>query len=324
MKNYDPAIDILRLISILAVVAIHTSTRTLEISHFDLANHQITLFINQATRFAVPLFFLISGFVLTLSYQKNLNYFSFLKKRLSKVLIPYVFWTIIYYFFIYTNHTNNIIDALLTGSASWQLYFIPSLLLFYAIFPFLYKSKRIFTKPFIFILLFLIELLILNYDYQYHNSSIIYPVEVFLFNFFPFIFGMAAAESKKYLNNKLIPILIIPTLYLSFFIFKEGFTNYYKTWNYIYFYSQWRPSVLIYTLLFFVTVYFLIKNINSKFILTLSKLSFFVFFIHIIILELVGKYLYQFDLLFLLVVSTISFLTAYLIHKIKFVTLLTG
>src|SRR5260221_11166343 len=93
VKTYNPALDALRVISILAVVLIHTTTRHLEITHYDLVHTTFTLLLNQLSRFAVPLFFLISGFALEMSYKEDISYFSFLKKRLSKIFVPYIFWS---------------------------------------------------------------------------------------------------------------------------------------------------------------------------------------------------------------------------------------
>ena len=119
------AIDALRTISILAVVLIHTTTRVLENSGYNLYTHPFTLFFNQAARFAVPMFFLISGFVLELNYHLNESFIHFLKKRFIKVFIPFLFWSLIYYFFIYTKHNSGFLEALIGGNASYQLYFIP-------------------------------------------------------------------------------------------------------------------------------------------------------------------------------------------------------
>lgn len=59
-------------------------------------------------RYAVPLFKIISGFLLYYSdlYKDRLNYMPFLKKRLNKVLIPYILWTIIYNLY-YSRHSIN-------------------------------------------------------------------------------------------------------------------------------------------------------------------------------------------------------------------------
>ena len=98
-RVHDSSIDFLRLISILAVVMIHTTTRTIEASANNLAGFPLTFILNQLSRFAVPLFFLISGFVLELNYSYHSSYFVYLRKRLSRVLFPYLFWSAIYYWF---------------------------------------------------------------------------------------------------------------------------------------------------------------------------------------------------------------------------------
>lgn len=326
-KIYDQAIDTLRLISILAVVAIHTTTRAMEITHYDLRNQLFTLYLNQAARFAVPLFFLISGFVLELNYNSQINYFVYLKKRLTKILIPYIFWSFIYFYFVYTNHSENFLKSLLTGDASYQLYFIPSLLIFYLVFPLLHRCYRILRGVTILSVLFIIEIAILNYDYVHFSFPLPYPIAVALFNFFVFIFGMFLSRSRENLINftkKYWFIFLIATSGLSYFIFKEGFNNYYKQWNFEAFYTQWRPSILIYTITVFLILYFLANKFSLRILNQVSKLSFFVFFIHVIILEILSKYLANNDLLFFAGVSIISILIAYLVHKLPYIEKLTG
>src|SRR5581483_7891153 len=106
-KQHIPTIDVLRIISILAVIIIHTTTRTLEINGADIIRVQWTLFLNQIFRFAVPLFFMISGFVLEVSYPFHASYFTYIKKRINRIFVPYLFWSAIYYFFVYKEHTEN-------------------------------------------------------------------------------------------------------------------------------------------------------------------------------------------------------------------------
>jgi len=139
-KLYNPIIDILRTISIFAVILVHTTTRTLEASSFALLKIPWTLFLNQIARFAVPLFFMIPGFVLELNYHLHENYLTYLKKRFSRIFIPYLFWSLIYYLFVYYKGRDpNFISALLRGDASYQLYFIPALLIFYLLFPLIHN-----------------------------------------------------------------------------------------------------------------------------------------------------------------------------------------
>jgi len=49
----------------------------------------VAIFLNQIARFAVPMFFMISGFVLELNYDGNTGFWQYLKKRFSRIFIPY-------------------------------------------------------------------------------------------------------------------------------------------------------------------------------------------------------------------------------------------
>jgi len=341
-KQYKSAIDVLRILSILAVIGIHTTVRTLEISGYALQKIPFTLFLNQVFRFAVPLFFIISGFVLELSFNSNENYLTYLKKRLNRIFIPYVFWSVVYYFFVYSKNRNpNFLNSLLRGNSSYQLYFIPALLIFYLIFPFIHKYIKIIGNFWVMIFLFLTQLVLLFYDYYIHPLQLFYPLTIVLLNYFLFILGIIL--SRHY--DLFIKFIYKWKLFLFFgsiisgcFVFYEGFSGYLKTHNYLTFYSQWRLSVLVYTIFIGGTLYYLFeKNILNSFIVkTISKLSLFVFFIHVIILEvlwyLIGVKIFQlqfaqnlwWDPIYFSAVTSISFLIAYIAHRIPYLSKLTG
>jgi probable poly-beta-1,6-N-acetyl-D-glucosamine export protein len=334
-KKYNPVIDLLRIICILAVILIHTTTRLIEASAFALQKVPLTFFFNQISRFAVPLFFLISGFVLELNYSFHSGYFSYLKKRVNRLFIPYIIWSAIYYFFIYTNHTRSFLSSLLDGSATYQLYFIPSLLLFYIFFPLIHKFYNFFTNKWIFIFLGVLQLALLFQDYYVLPLLFTYPVKIVFLNYYVFILGAIAARHKDYLMNifsKFKVFLIAATILLGSYVFLEGKTLYLATKNYLYFYSQWRISNFLYTLSFGSLFYYFLNKtkFNESIVKKLSKLSFFVFFIHVIVLEVIwskiGVYVGQFwfGLIFFLSVSGVSFLLAYLAHKIPLLSKLTA
>ena len=132
-RNYT--IDLLRILAIIGVVIIHVTSRSLEQGNYDLLRLNTSLFLNQAFRFAVPLFFLISGFTLEYRYIDRLPIKAFFKKRISKLLIPYVFWSAIYFVVLFKNSITdllslNFLQQLLLGTASIQMYFIPSIAIF--------------------------------------------------------------------------------------------------------------------------------------------------------------------------------------------------
>lgn len=158
-----------------------------------------------------------------------------------------------------------------------------------------------------------------------------------------------AAKSKLYNPAidlprfiSILAVVLIPlTVILGGYIFSTGRSLYFKTYDIGYFYSNWRPQVLLYTLVFSAVSYyfFTIIRFNLKIVQTLSGLSFLVFFIHIIILEkiwfLVGAPLFLatnthiaeklwYDPAFFLLTAVISFIVAYPIHKIPLLAKLTG
>ena len=343
-KLYNPVIDILRTISIFAVILVHTTTRTLEVTKYNLLKTPWTLFLNQAARFAVPLFFMISGFVLELNYHLHESYLTYLKKRFSRIFVPYVFWSVIYYFFIYYKGRDpNFLSSLIFGDASYQLYFIPSLLIFYLLFPLFHKYFRIIGNKWIMITLGLFQLFFLFFDYNIRPLPFYYPLNIALLNYFVFILGISLAQNQqRFLNfiKKWRIILLIGTLTFAFLVFFEGLTGYLATHNYGVFYSSWRPSILVYTLFFAGFMYWLFDR-KLKFIpliKTLSKLSFFVFFTHIIVLEALwygfAKNVFEthkaiaqalwYDPLYFLAVTIISFFVAFIVHKIPYLSKLTG
>ncbi|MDZ7586623.1 MAG: acyltransferase [Patescibacteria group bacterium] len=335
-KPYNPAIDLLRFIAIMAVVLIHTATRTMEMTHYDLYQTPWSLLFHQVTRFAVPLFFLISGFVLELNHDAKTNYWQYLKKRLNRIFIPYVFWSAFYFYFVYNQHGSDFLSALINGSASHQLYFIPALLVFYLIFPLLHWFYRFFANKWVLLILAAVQLWFLYADYYLRSLHIFYPLAVAAYNFYPFVFGMVVSHYHHQLMafvKKWLAILIPLTVFLGAYIFYSGRYLYYQTYDIGYFYSNWRPQVLLYTLAFFAVTYYLFSKIifNTSLVKTLSSLSFFVFFVHIIVLEkiwgLIGTPLqptFWSDSAFFLATAVISLSLAWIGHKIPFLSRLTG
>lgn len=325
------AIDKLRFIAICGVILIHTTTRVLERTSYNLDTYSFTLILNQIVRFSVPVFFLISGLVLELTHQDNLNFWKYLKRRFSKIFIPYIFWSLIYYYFVYTNNHNNLMIVLLTGNASYQLYFIPTLCIFYLLFPLLHRIYSFLSKPVVISLFLIFELELLYRDYFVRNLELIDPIRIAVLGLFFFIAGMIMShhlESVIKFCKKWKAALSVVTLIYIYHLFRESLLQYRTTYNINAFYSSWRPSTFAYTFFSGATLLTILNNFNFT---KLANLSFLVFFIHVIVLEFVWKYLdkyispnFYFDLVFFIVVCGISFLCSYLIHKIPSVSKLTG
>ena len=317
------------------VLLIHTTTRSLEASGFNIVGFSWTLFLNQISRFAVPLFFILSGFVLELSYKNGMSFWSFVKKRFSRIFTPYLFWSGIYYLFVYTQNNDNFLRVILTGNASYQLYFIPTLCIFYLMFPFLHRVYKFISNKVVLLVILGSQIYLLNFDYNVAKFEYSEPIHIAILSYFFFLIGMVAARNVDKINiwlGKWKTFLPVATLLSGLYVFWEGREKYLGTGNYLSYYSQWRPSILIYTLLIGLTFYYFFEftGLKHSIVAKFSKYSFFVFFVHVAVLEavwlLAGKNLFYltngvagkffFDPIFFGIVSLISFLIAFVLRKI--------
>lgn len=164
-------ISYLRVIATVFVILIHASTGFLyDFNDFSF-DWQYANWINSATRCAVPLFVVISG-ALLLPRQENI--LDSYKKRIPRLLYPFIFWTIVYIIYILTRSglwsiwpQHQILDfaknKLIHGANAhlWYLYMIIGLS--FAV-PFLSRlvSQLSFRDIEIFLLIWFISMIVLN------------------------------------------------------------------------------------------------------------------------------------------------------------------
>lgn len=120
-------VQTLRGIAIIAVVLIHTLP--------EKGNYQI--FCRPFINFAVALFIFLSGY---LTKIENNDWRRFYKRRIKRVLIPYIIWTIMYTL----PHTDpkRLVSCLLTTNASHQLYYIFVYIQFVLLTPWIGKLAK--------------------------------------------------------------------------------------------------------------------------------------------------------------------------------------
>ncbi|KAA9022279.1 acyltransferase [Niallia endozanthoxylica] len=90
-------LDWLRVIAITMVVTIHISGGIVQVNYFDAPTNWLAAnFYESISRSAVSLFVMISGAVL-LGDNREFQYKPFFTKRMSKLFIPLIGWSMIYY-----------------------------------------------------------------------------------------------------------------------------------------------------------------------------------------------------------------------------------
>ena len=131
-------LDFIRSLAMLAVIVIHVSSAFVySDSGFSLLGMNLAFILNQVTRFAVPLFVLLSGMALSIS-QSDGSYISFVKKRIFKLAGFYLFWNTVYY--ILNSSEVSLISflkSILYGNSAPHLYFIVIIIQLYLLFPIL-------------------------------------------------------------------------------------------------------------------------------------------------------------------------------------------
>jgi surface polysaccharide O-acyltransferase-like enzyme len=122
----------------LAVVILHVSADPLSAASLHGDTPLYYLLPNLTTRFAVPAFVLLSGLGLSLSRNQNVGYLHFLARRVSKILPAYIAWSLIYSWTMpAAPDSASVVGSLrelLTGAASYHLYFVTAILRLYVLY----------------------------------------------------------------------------------------------------------------------------------------------------------------------------------------------
>ncbi|WP_422658840.1 acyltransferase [Paenibacillus sp. EC2-1] len=148
-------VDILRILSIIAVIILHFTAELLVSSNqFNTPSWWLSNLFNSISRFAVPVFFMISGAMILRTEVHS--YRQFYKKRIIPLLIPLVSWSIIYglynQYYILKSQMNVyefIVDfgyRLLTDTNYIHLWFLYAIIAIYMTVPLINKFIKTCTE----------------------------------------------------------------------------------------------------------------------------------------------------------------------------------
>jgi peptidoglycan/LPS O-acetylase OafA/YrhL len=136
-------IDLIRVLVFTAVVAVHGISAT------QAATNEVAMGFIMLLHFTREGFFAITGFVLVWSsLGKAVRARSFWRRRVPYVLVPYLAWSLIYYWLGMVTGSHypwswpTLGHDLLYGTAEYHLYFLMVTLQIYLVFPFLVRLIR--------------------------------------------------------------------------------------------------------------------------------------------------------------------------------------
>jgi surface polysaccharide O-acyltransferase-like enzyme len=171
-------LDPLRACTAFSVVAVHVLAFTVFLNHTEIA-FQIQNAVVVTFHFTREVFLFVTAFALVYVYNgRALSFTQFWKKRSIGTLLPYVVWSIVY---VYVNtpaqspaaFAQTALFDILTGNASYQLYYILLTLQFYLIFPlFLLFLRRVAHHPWIVLgITLLLQVLLFYADFHVLQSN---------------------------------------------------------------------------------------------------------------------------------------------------------
>lgn len=163
-------LDILRVLATLAVILIHVNSPLMNMNYGkNMEYWSIGLIINNLVRFAVPTFLVLSGATLLTKQYKLTDFY---KKRMSRVLLPALFWLPAYWVFRWLmlrpwqrpHDLDGIVrwgtDLFVREGISIHLWFVYMILFLYLFLPFINRVLQKLNRRTV--VFFVIFWLILN------------------------------------------------------------------------------------------------------------------------------------------------------------------
>lgn len=227
MSRYED-LDWVRTVSAVSIVLLHTaSVFVSRDSRLTVLGVSPALLCNQIVRFAVPVFFLLSGLGLGLS-KRPMKLPGFWLHRLRKTVIPYALWSLFYFFMENRNAlpAMGLLPALrtfgrmlLTGGAASHLWFLPVLLQLYLLYPglkWLMERFPVWTLILSF-LVTLLSTLTIYVPLPFHGWAAARLWRLFPTWLFYFVLGMAVTgerleKLRSFVCKHALPLCILTAL----------------------------------------------------------------------------------------------------------------
>ncbi len=320
-------LDLVRILAIFLMVLLHVSA-----GYVPLWFEQSSFgwFFSNAfgslSRVCVPLLVMVSGALLLPKLESGkINAFDFYQKRLSRLIKPWLFWSVI--FGLINLLTGNEVDSLkrlVVGTVWTGFWLLPVLLVIYLFAPHFVKIKNIFGQWFVWAYLLVGTLILI--------SGIHLPLYFEYFVYFVLGAVLADLPQKKLFKISgllLLVVGLVSTSYLTFVlsVANRGFISTYYGFN------MWTillTSVGSFLFLAQHNNFFenKISTSHKKLLASLSAISFQIYFVHLLFFRLAFSFTTLPSVIFIpfytIFIFGGSWLIVWLMGKNKFLAKLSG
>ena len=302
-------VQIFRAFAIIAVVLIHTTPG---------AYWQV--FFRPFINFAVATFLFLSGYLTKID---NDNWGAFYKKRIIRILIPYVIWTVVYtIIFLDLSHLHK---KLLTANASFHMYYLAVYIQFVLLTPIIGKLAK---------------------SKYMHLGWLVAPISIIVFNYYRLLSGQELNPTVSLiwsdaflgwftfyylgliLGNRIIEknysLKMLTILYLASIVLQMGEGYGWLMLGGSDCGTQLKLSTLLTSSLFLLIIYTILRkgniDIQNKYLRMIGDYSFGIYLCHVMVLFVIMP-LFPFSrsfpfLITAVVVLLLSLCLCYLGHRI--------
>ena len=345
MKDRVYYIDYLRIISCIAIVLLHVNLNLWNTSIVGSTNFNISAIFSLLVRFAVPIFFMLSG-ALFLS-KKEIDIKRLYTKNILKLLIILVLWLPIHGIFFYTHNIGNVIDSMpklysailytMYNSNNYQFWFIITLLGIYVILPVLKKIaddekllKYVLILFFIFQILVFSLTVIIGTNNLFSKILILLSPETILLYPGYFLLGYYLYKTDLSKNKKWLSYTLGVLSILYGIIFTIVFSNMHRKYSLFIDNNSIITTYFMSIMVFNIFKYFFkdkkVSDKSSKIIIYLSDCTLGIFILHFLVkwtLESVINIYFTTPIitvpLFTIIITFISLILTSLIKKIPII-----
>ena len=281
-----------RILAIFVVILAHSADVVIVTNQIGTYNWWVGNVYDILGRWSVPVFVMVSGaLLLNPSRKENLN--TFYQKRLSRILLPILFWSAIYilitvrfgeYWLGYSPSISLILMDLAAGKPFFHLWFLYMILGLYLFTPFLRKIVENTTRKELKLFVILcFSAAMINFAYTEIFSTVEQPktfITLFL-EYVPFFFAGYLIKTSDVRPNKLILWAII-IFSITFSVAGRYFFGLHKNINLGYYIFD---SLSITLVPMSISIMLLLKSwvkpiINTRFTSKLASLTLGIYVIH--------------------------------------------
>jgi surface polysaccharide O-acyltransferase-like enzyme len=263
-------INNLRLIALYAVIILHCSSPLLmQYGKVPGTDWWTADFLNALTRFAVPVFVMITGALLL---HREYEIGDFLKKRLTRVVVPFLFWSLVYIWYSRYNeeitfgsdawvNIKQVLHLLKYGSA-YHLWYVYMLIGLYFFIPVLSKFVRNASeKEILYFLIIWVAVMLITQPYlSRYNPS----VDMHYFAGFAGYLVLGHYLAFKDFNVKHLRLWMILLFVFSIALIALGswLIIQYPKWPGTMFYEPVNPAVVMLSAGIFIVVKFSVPKVS--------------------------------------------------------------